>query len=809
LAFPKVGVEAVVEGLGTFERDAKAVDEAIARIGKTGQGAVGGLDAAGSALGGLTGFLGGVLQIASGILAAEVFRKIGAEIRDMAKEAFDAAGGFQLMEVRFQTLLAREQLATNQAENFTGALQQQGVLTEAQANRILALRTEYDSLIVRQQKLADEGKLVGSTATWIEERLGFLQERIASSVPDWDRLGVAQQQAALGQLDLATALELSAGPAEQMVNWAKQLSITTPFSAQTIADAVALGNAFGIQSDEAKDLVANTLDFVAGMGLEEEHMRRIILNFGQMISQGKVTGTELRDLARGSLVPVTSVLQRMQENLALSGMSFDAFRKEAAKGTYPVEEFIRAFQQITEEQFAGSAERLVNTLPIATQKLRQFLTEIFGANALGPIVDRLTTGLVNLLDQLLTPEFLNASQQLGDALAMVVDSLGGLFGVFGRDIAFDPLALVQGFTDFVTDVAGGIDNLRKLLTGDIALEEFMGGLFAQPLLPDEWALVNDLIAGIEGFTTFLEDHGPGIQQIFQGIGERVGEFLQAAAERFGPFVTETLQAFGQWAADNGPNIEETFLRIGQAIDGLLDIAEIGLLPAIEGLFVGARELVLGLLTDIFRFTSGEINFLELLAAIPGDILAAFGALMDTIAPSVLEIFGFDTTWEQVKAQWAENARLGLIIVINTLNEAAKSSQMLVELGRIIVNKIWDGLKQTWAKVEAWFRQKWEDSLIREILDLLGISSPSRVFMAIGEDIMAGLQQGIERATPQVTGAMATAAGGLMQGAMAPASMAGAATTNYYDVNVAASYPVHQAPVQVQDDVALILARLGG
>jgi len=68
---------------------------------------------------------------------------------------------------------------------------------------------------------------------------------------------------------------------------------------------------------------------------------------------------------------------------------------------------------------------------------------------------------------------------------------------------------------------------------------------------------------------------------------------------------------------------------------------------------------------------------------------------------------------------------------------------LVAAGKDIVGGIWDGIKSMggWLKnkVVAWA----SDVLPGPIADLLGISSPSKLFAEMGRDVGRGLAQGIE------------------------------------------------------------------
>ncbi|MBN1483775.1 MAG: hypothetical protein JXA37_03560, partial [Chloroflexia bacterium] len=65
-----------------------------------------------------------------------------------------------------------------------------------------------------------------------------------------------------------------------------------------------------------------------------------------------------------------------------------------------------------------------------------------------------------------------------------------------------------------------------------------------------------------------------------------------------------------------------------------------------------------------------------------------------------------------------------------------------QAGKDIVNGLWNGLKEVWESVKRW----WDENvggLIDKAKDLLGISSPSRVFMEIGAAAAEGLAIGVK------------------------------------------------------------------
>jgi tape measure domain-containing protein len=562
--FPQVGVEAIVKGYSTFMKQTQDMDRQLQKLGRGTQDAGRKAQASGGAFGALGGFLGRVGTIAGGILAADIFRKLAGGIADIAGESWNTAVALQSLGVRFETLVAREKLGANSVEEFIDRLDAldktstEGALSIYQENRIKALRIEWERITDILATAAEEGKDQLPYYQGLGDYLGIIEEQMAKAIPMWEDLSPEMQAAAFGTLEMTDALKAAKQPAKDLLDWAVNFSLTTPFETKTISNVVAMGMAYGFSAEEMKELTGNIGDFTAGMGLGDEHMQRIIQNFGQMQSAGKVTGTELRDLARGAFLPVNDILARMQENLGLGGTSFDSFKKQAAKGVFPVEEFFVAFNDVVGEQFAGSMERMAGTWEGATTRFKNFLTTVLGAEMLGPVLDNLTENLNTMMETLLTPENREAAQMVGEALGGLVTALGDLLGFDTAD--FPSIAeilggiedAIRGTTGFVQAIA---DNINNFQAGDIDLMGFAINISTLLVEAFRNAFVGfaDLVLEIFGFEmTWLEvievwkgvintfpaalagvlvEASEGATALLEGIGGAIIAGLQTGMER--------------------------------------------------------------------------------------------------------------------------------------------------------------------------------------------------------------------------------------------------------------------------------------
>lgn len=74
-----------------------------------------------------------------------------------------------------------------------------------------------------------------------------------------------------------------------------------------------------------------------------------------------------------------------------------------------------------------------------------------------------------------------------------------------------------------------------------------------------------------------------------------------------------------------------------------------------------------------------------------------------------------------------------------------AKKSIVDIGSAIVSGIWEGLQSVWQAIKDFV-----SGFVQGFKDALGIHSPSKVFKAIGEDIVAGLLQGIKGFTNMIS-----------------------------------------------------------
>jgi tape measure domain-containing protein len=276
-------------------------------------------------------------------------------------------------------------------------------------------------------------------------------------------------------------LEAAVPISKELFDWITKLAITSPFSVEDVNQVMLLASSYGFTIQESKKLTQSIVEFGAGMGLQGDVVRRIIENFGQMRAAGKLTGTELRDLARGAFIPISKILTETGKKFNLTGAEvkklgatgqnlgevWDKYVNEALKnGTpidqiegldkalsgLPVDEFIQAFERFVGKDFQGAAERTSTSWATATSNIQDFIQSVIGMRILKPVIDVVSGRLSKFITALFTPEILAIADRWGKIFATITETLFGFSDSLGSTSS-----AISNFTSIAGDWATGFE----------------------------------------------------------------------------------------------------------------------------------------------------------------------------------------------------------------------------------------------------------------------------------------------------------------------------------------------------------------
>lgn len=210
---------------------------------------------------------------------------------------------------------------------------------------------------------------------------------------------------------------------KELTYWISKLAVQTPFGAEEIANSLSLAMSYDMTEKEAKKLTESVLNFATGMGLGNSEMTRIIENFGQMKAQGKITGTELRDLARGAFLPINRILDLMGQNLGLDTEKIGELRSQlqemTSTGEISLTEFFTAFEQMVARDFPDAVGRMSKSWKTAANNVKDFIQTVIGWRVLTPIVGVLGEKLQTFVSGLMTPQSIKLAERFGNALGII------------------------------------------------------------------------------------------------------------------------------------------------------------------------------------------------------------------------------------------------------------------------------------------------------------------------------------------------------------------------------------------------------
>ncbi len=247
------------------------------------------------------------------------------------------------------------------------------------------------------------------------------------------------------------------------------------------------------------------------------------------------------------------------------------------------------------------------------------------------------------------------------------------------------------------------------------------------------------------------------------IGIKLGTILLPAALK----VVSALSKLAEWFATLSPQTQEWIVIIGGAA------AILGPVVATLGLFVAGIAAIgapLALvIAGLAAFGTAVVVFREEIAAADQAIMtwarnfdAAFLAAFEAARAKIVE-FGAAIAsfvagaWAQFEAAWD-----GMVQKVHAVKDSivqfaaeipgifANLASQMVEIGAQIIDGLWQGIQSKFATVKEGISNL-ASSLASTVRSTLGIQSPSRVFMEIGNFIMQGLGLGMEKQQSYVVG----------------------------------------------------------
>lgn len=196
---------------------------------------------------------------------------------------------------------------------------------------------------------------------------------------------LATEASKLQQLEIGfTTMLGSAEAAQEKIEELADFAARTPFTIEGVENAARSLLAVGFEAEDIIPTLKAVGDVSAGLGRGEEGLRRLILNLGQVKTQGKLTGRELRDFA----VLGVPLIQELADTM---GVSKQEIAELTSAGKITNDIVVQAFKNMTEEggRFANLMAKQNKTLLGQWSNMQDSLT-LLARNLGEPLIEPLT-----------------------------------------------------------------------------------------------------------------------------------------------------------------------------------------------------------------------------------------------------------------------------------------------------------------------------------------------------------------------------------------------------------------------------------
>lgn len=510
----------------------------------------------------------------------------------------------------------------------------------------------------------------------------------------------------------------SADKAAETMDKLVDLGAKTPFETSDLANATQLLMNYGFTADDAIEKMTMLGDISQGSA---DKMQRIAMAYGQMSSAGKVQLEDVKQMIEAGFNP----LQEISES---TGESMSSLYQRISDGTLAVDEITASMERSTVAggKYFQSMQKQSETLSGQFSTLKDNASQALGAFAqsssdaiAGDILPTLNDGLSQITEQLETGNMgalgqiggqmiaglvASITQQLPSLLSTTSSLLSNLFQGLKAQLPVIMSSLFNGLGDFFqTQLPNIVANLSTLLNGIM--------VSLNTLLP---TLIPQLISGLSSMLSSILTLAPTLLQMGITLIISLANGLTQEIPTLIPTIVNALLTIVDTLTD--PSNLAGIISAGLTLILTLAQALVNSLPKlvsilpriIKGLVGGFIQLLPELIPVAIQLlvTLGESmasNITSLLAFLPEIFSAIIGAFSEV-------------DWKQLGIDIINGLIKGLKSMISSLLSTASN----------IVSGITDTFK-----------------------DLLGIHSPSKVFMEYGMYTDEGYALGLQKAQPLI------------------------------------------------------------
>lgn len=557
------------------------------------------------------------------------------------------------------------------------------------------------------QGFAQVGKAAAEAASAIIDKMNKAVIGITASatavVLGLGKIGLEYNSQMEGYITNFTTLLGSTEAAAKKVQEIKEMAAKTPFGMEDLAQATQTLLSFGIEADKTTPILKALGDVSLG---NKERFQSLSLAFGQVASAGKLTGQDLNQMINAGFNPLNEISKR-------TGESMEELRDRMSKGAISAKEVEQAFMDATSAggQFAGGMEAASQTTAGMISTLKDNAKSLVG-QVFEPISNSIKNDLL--------PAALGYLEQLTNAFSKggldgMIKAVGDVLDGIMRKVQTESPKIIQEAVEILTTIT---NRLNQSLPEMVRIGS---------------ELINNIINGLKAT---LPQLGPIAAQIAPLIVETIIKYKSTLLNSGIEIITHIADGL----AKNMPSILKT---MEEGLSSLIDTIVKNLPQFLDSAGKIIQSLVQGLLNNLPKVV-------DAITTIVNELVNWIAAHLDLIIQAAIKIMG-------ALIQGLIGAIPTLIqnlpqIVSAIVNGLGAAVSQVFQIGVRIVQGIWEGIKS----VGNWLGQQisgFFSGIIDGAKKMLGIHSPSTVFMSIGENIGLGLADGIRKSAGIVQEAM--------------------------------------------------------
>ena len=543
---------------------------------------------------------------------------------------------------------------------------------------------------------------------------------------------------------------------EMLRDKAKEMGASTNFSASQAADGLNTLAMSGYSAKESVEMIEDVLHLSAAGSIDMANAAGYISGAMKGFNDRTKTSAYYADLmAKGATLANTSVAQ-LGEAMSSGAAGAAAYSQTADSMTVAL---LRLAEQGEVGSAAGTAlSAAMKNLYTPSDKAKKALAELgisaYDTNGKARDFNTVVNELDNSLSKY-TEEQQNAYKQ-------------SIFGQQGLN-AYNKMVVTaidkqNEWTQALANCSGEAANQYKTMTdnlqGDIdswnsALDGFKIEL-SDKLMPTVREFVQFGTESLSSITKAFQENG--FDGVMDALSDSLNNGITMITQKLPQFlsVAKTIVlALVKGIANNLPEIVKAALElVTSLVTGLLDS-----LPELLPAAVGIVQAVADTITKPDTLTQILDAALQLLIAMSDGLIDAIPQLVDAAIQIIENLIRFLVEPQNISKLVNAGIRVTMALqtgLLNALPKLAEGALKLVlaigdtivhtdwlQVGKNIVDGLWDGLKRSWGSLQEWFNNA-VNGLVDGIKGWLGIHSPSKVFAHIGDFMALGLGEGFTK-----------------------------------------------------------------